>query len=376
MIYFDNAATVGFRPRAVTETVENVIRYLSANPGRSGHRLSVTGAEMVYDCRKVLAEMFSATPDRVIFTKNCTEALNVALFGTLNKGGNVITTVYEHNSVLRPLFSLKEKGLITLTVVAPKKGEYFHKTLADAITPDTYMIAATAASNVTGEALCFSEIAALCKKHDLIFLCDGAQGCGHLPLSVGEYDKTVIAVAGHKGLYGIMGSGALIFGEGVEIEPLIFGGTGTESFNTSQPRCYPERLESGTLPLPAIASLSEGARYVKTNFKNFGDCLYSYTAALTDGLKSEKNVTLYSKPNRSGIVSFSIKDVPSAEAADILNKEYDVAVRGGLHCAPLIHKFLGTDKEGLVRASLAVQNGTREINYFIKAVKNIAKRRF
>lgn len=374
MIYFDNAATGGFKPRAVTDAADTVIRYLSANPGRSGHRLSIAGAETVEKCRQSLSEMFGGKEDRVIFTKNCTEALNVAIFGSLKTGGHVITTAFEHNSVLRPLHALKNKGLIELDIVYPEEDKPLACSIKDKIKPNTYLIVATAVSNVTGLELPLAEIGAVAKETDALFLVDGAQGGGHIPLNISKLNISMLALAGHKGIYGIMGSGALVLDDDVELEPLLYGGTGSESFNLNQPSVYPERLEAGTLNLPAIAALHEGVKFISGNIKNFGAHLLTATENLIDGINQIPTAVCYSRPNRAGICAFKLKNLASSEVADILNAEYDVAVRGGLHCAPLAHKFLNTDDEGLVRASLAVQNSAREINYFISALEKIARR--
>ncbi len=374
MIYFDNAATGGFKPNAVIEAATTAIKYLSANPGRSGHRLSITGAKAVYDCRVALGELFSCPPEKVIFTKNCTEALNLALFGTVKKGGRVITTALEHNSVLRPLNYLKSRGLISLDVVEPTPQKDVYSCIKERISKDVYLVACTAVSNVTGYALPLKEIGQLCRDNDILFLVDGAQGAGHIRLDMQELNINALALAGHKGLSGIMGSGALLIDGQNEVSPLIHGGTGTQSFNLFQPEEYPERLEAGTLNLPAIMALCEGAKFVNKNLSSFGAHLLSSTARLIDGLKQIDRVTLYSTPNRSGIVAFALADKTSAEVADILNHEYDIAVRGGAHCAPLTHRLLGTEDCGLVRASLATQNSFREIDFLIKAVKEISNR--
>ena len=373
MIYFDNAATGGFKPRSVSDTANNVIRFLSANPGRSGHRLSLSGAEIVYNCRKLLCSVFGGTAERVVFTKNCTEALNTAIFGTVKKGGHVITTVYEHNSVLRPLNFLANKGEIELDVIAPRQGVAIEQCIKEKIKNNTYMIVTTAVSNVTGKALPVCRIGKLAKAHNLLYVVDGAQGGGHIPLNVDTDNISVLCLAGHKGLLGIMGSGVLIFNEQTEILPLTMGGTGSESFNLLQPECYPERLEAGTLNLPAIASLYEGASIIRDNLESYSSHLYSYTERLINGLNSIKDVRCYSLPNRSGIVAFEHVKYPSNELADKLSSEFDVAVRGGLHCAPLYHKFLGTHKDGLIRASFSVQNTTREIDFFLNACKLLSK---
>ena len=375
MIYFDNAATGGFKPSAVVEDAYSIIKYLSANPGRSGHRLSVTGQERIYKCRKVLSEMYNSPDDRVVFTKNCTESLNIAIFGTIKKGGHVITTCYEHNSVLRPLFHLKDLGLISLDVVSPDSNGDIVGAISSKIKSNTYLIVTTAVSNVTGEVLPFEKIGALAKKHGLLYILDGAQAGGHLKINLNS-GINALCLAGHKGLYGIMGSGVLIFDKNTEISPLIFGGTGSMSYSLSQPEVYPEKLEAGTLNLPAISALYEGVCLIRDNLDNFSRHLYAYTERTINALKLCPKVTCYSTPNPCGIVAFKIDDISSEQASDLLNSDYDVAVRGGLHCAPKMHEFLGTQNEGLIRASYAVQNTTREIDYFVKSIINICNAPF
>ena len=273
MIYFDNAATGGFKPRTVFDAAENVMHYLSANPGRSGHRLSVTGGKIVYDCRKEIAEFFDAEPERVIFTKNCTEALNLAIFGLIKSGGTVITTVFEHNSVLRPLNYLQKIGKINLLIASPSDKKTLYEDIESKISSNVCLVVMTAINNVCGTLLPVNDVGKLCKSKNIPFIVDGAQGGGHIPLSIKTENISALALAGHKGLYGIMGSGALVFDENTDILPLVYGGTGTESLNLDQPLNYPERLESGTLALPAIAALSEGVRYVKSNLKHFSSIL-------------------------------------------------------------------------------------------------------
>ena len=374
MIYFDNAATGGFKPRAVTDATQTVTRYLSANPLRSGHRLALAGAEIVYNCRVMLAKTFNADSDRVIFTKNCTEALNLAIFGTLKKGGHIITTVYEHNSVLRPLFTLKERGLISLDVVRPDINDDIVSAIKEKINDDTYLIVTTSASNVTGEVLPISQIGDIARRKGLLYLVDGAQGGGHVFLDMKKQNISMLALAGHKGLYGVMTSGVLLLDDNVDIEPLVYGDTGVESFSLNQPTFYPERLESGTLNLPAIASLFEGVKYVMTNKKNFATHLLLRTRSLIDGLSKIDKVKIFSQPNESGIVAFKLENMPSNEVADILNSQYDIAVRSGLHCAPLMHEFLGSNEDGLVRVSLAVQNSSSEIAFFLRAINEIVNK--
>ncbi|MBQ9514251.1 MAG: aminotransferase class V-fold PLP-dependent enzyme [Clostridia bacterium] len=371
MIYFDNAATGGFKPYQVLETTETVMKYLCANPVRSGHRLALTGAEIIFNCRKNFSEYLNAPLEKIIFTKNCTEALNIAILGTALSGGHVITTVYEHNSVLRPLSYLREKGIITFDVVAPSDTHSLTENVLSAVKSNTYMIIHTLASNVTGETFDVKKLGEFCKVNNILLLCDGAQAGGHIKTDMRENNISMLALAGHKGLCGIMGSGVLAIAENVSPSPVMFGGTGTESFNLAQPTLYPERLESGTPNLPAIASLNEGLSYVSKNQRTIKDVLFSHTKYLIEKLSDINKITVYSKPNPVGIVSFSVDGKDSNEIAERLDKEYDIAVRSGLHCAPLCHKYLGTEKEGLIRVSFSVFNSTREINFLCNALNKI-----
>lgn len=373
MIYLDNVATGGFKPDTVINAVNSTIKYLCANPGRSGHKLSLTGAEIVNNCRSVLAEFFSCQPERVIFTKNCTEALNTAIFGLCKKGTHVITTVFEHNSVLRPLYYLEKNKMISLDIIEPKNNLPMETAILNAIKKDTSLIVVTSISNVTGEILPIQKIGEICKKYDIKFILDGAQGGGHIDLDVQKNNISALCLAGHKGLYGIMGSGALILGENTNLSPLLFGGTGTDTFSPFQPEYYPERLEAGTLSLPAIASLLEGVQYIKRNFLPFQKRLLYYTDFLISELTKIPLVKVYSSPNPAGIVAFEIIGKDSNEVATVLDSNYDIAVRGGFHCAPLCHKYLHTEVNGLVRIGASPNNTERELLYVASSIKNIAK---
>ncbi|PWM70151.1 MAG: cysteine desulfurase [Bacillota bacterium] len=367
MIYFDNAATGGFKAAAVTEAAVTAVKYLCANPGRSGHRLSLTGAKAVLGSRMSLAKMFGAEDaDRVIFTKNATEALNLALQGTAKRNGHVVTTIYEHNSVWRTLTHLSEEYGVRVSVT-----DGTAEAIKAALTADTYLVMVNHVSNVTGREADLAAIANALKGTDAIFAVDCAQSAGHTPIDMKKCGINVLCAAGHKGMGGIMGSGFLIFDKNTEIRPVLFGGTGTESLNTSQPLFYPERLESGTLNLPAVAALGEAAEYVQPNLKIFAETLYTLTDALVGELQKIPKVRLYSEPNKFGIVSFAADGTGSSELADILSSEYDIAVRGGLHCAPMIHRHLGTERDGLVRVSFAPQNSLREVSAFVKALRRI-----
>lgn len=373
MIYFDNAATGGFKPSAVIDTAVSVIKFLSANPGRSGHRLSKTAQEYVYSCRKKVTDVFGAeNPSRVIFTKNCTESLNIAIHGGI-KGGRVLTSTLEHNSVLRPLNTLAEKGVISLTVIKPANNKFITvNDIENNYSSDVSAVCINAVSNVTGESCNLEEIGEFLKDKNALFIVDGAQAGGHAPLNVKKQHIDMLCLAGHKGLYSIQGIGVLILSERANPDAVFQGGTGTESFNPYQPDCYPEKLESGTLNLPAICSLEEGIRYVEQNLDYIGNHLLDATGYLIKNLDKINGVKVYSSPNKYGIVSFEISNFPSGEVAEVLSTKYDIAVRGGYHCAPLVHKMLGTENDGLVRVSIGMHNTRRETNALLFAIRELS----
>ena len=372
MIYFDNAATGGFKPDGVISATTAALGH-SANPGRSGHKLSLACLERVYAARKLLCEFFGAYSfERVIFTKNCTEALNIAIFGTIKEGEEVVTTVAEHNSVLRPLEYLKGKGVAVSYAPLTADGEVDVKALADLVTEKTRAVIVTLASNVTGAMpdvkAIKNSIPASC-----LLICDGAQACGHVEVNMKESGIDALAVAGHKGMLGVQGSGALIFSERMNPAPVLFGGTGSESYNLNMPDFYPDALESGTLNYPAIISLGEGALYLMQNLVKNRQKTEQMGAFLCENLIKIKGVKLYSKPNPCGIVTFEIENIQSEIVASELSEKYDICVRGGLHCAPLMHKALKS--EGLVRASISSFNTQNECELFIKAVKELCTAR-
>lgn len=369
MIYMDNAATGGYKPSSVTAAVRAAIE-VCANPGRSGHKLSVACAERVYAVRKLLCEFFNApSPDRVVFTKNCTEALNIALFGVLRAGDKVVSTVAEHNSVLRPLNYLEKRGVKVLLAPLTADGEIDLTALAT-MSVGAKAVVITLASNVTGVAPQIERVRPLIPPETLL-ICDGAQACGHVPINVTGCGIDALAVAGHKGMLGIQGSGALLFSERFNPAPVLLGGTGSESFNLDMPDFYPDRLESGTLAYPAVISLGEGALYLKTHLYEHKDKTEYLTAKLYDGLKNIGGITVYSVPNPYGIIALSFCNMQSETAAYRLSEEYSVCVRGGLHCAPLMHEALNS--EGLVRVSLSPFNTEREVESLLRAAEKLAQ---
>ena len=366
MIYFDNSATGGFKPASSILATEKAIKFLNANPGRGSHRLAVTAEEFVYKCRSLLSKTFNNQRiERVIFTKNCTEALNIALFGLLKDGDEVVTTVTEHNSVLRPLYALERQKNITIKFAQLDNGKITASSLLQLVSPKTKLVVMNAVSNVTGAMNDFREIA---KSITCPIVLDCAQLAGHQSIDLVRDNISAICVAGHKGLYSVAGIGALIFRDDIDIEPLTFGGSGTDSF-LHVPEFYPEKLESGSLNLPAICSLYEGVDYAYPIMEQSEKRLLEMTRTIISAL-NEMGVKTYSEANPYGIVAFELKR-SSVEIADILSSEYDIAVRGGFHCAPLMHCALKTQKKGLVRASLAFQNTQSEIRLFLNAIYNL-----
>lgn len=371
MIYLDNAATGGFKPAAVQNAVLSAMR-VCANPGRSGHRLSLALAERVLACRNLLSETFGGYGyERVVFTRSCTEALNVMLLGTLKAGDHAICTCLEHNSVLRPLEHLKKTQNVEYDVVPlGGDGKIHPETVASLVKENTRVCCVTAASNVTGYAPDLAAIRKALPGRVLLFA-DGAQGAGHLAIHMKKSGIDALALAGHKGLYAIQGAAALLFSERVEPDPILFGGTGSESFNPDMPAFYPDRLESGTLSYPAIASLFEGVLTVKAQRREGEQNLIRLTSALLSALSAMPHYRAYSEPNGCGIVAFAHDILPSEEVAGILSDRFDIAVRGGLHCAPLAHKALGTFPDGLVRASFSPLQSMREVNALVGALRKI-----
>ena len=368
MIYFDNAATGGHKPDSVINAATAALKFC-ANPGRSGHRLSLACLERVYVCRKLVCDFLGGYGyERTVFTKNCTEALNIALLGVLKGGDEVVTTVAEHNSVLRPLEQLKERG-VKVKYTPLKDGRIDTDEILKLVTPKTRAAVITLASNVTGAAPDIRAVKAGLPK-DTLLICDGAQACGHISVNMEEWGIDGLAVAGHKGLLGIQGASALLFSERVNPDPVLFGGTGSESYKLEMPDFYPDRLESGTLSYPAIVSLGEGIMYLREHIEEHAKKVTAMTAYLVEKLSEIDGVKLYSIPNPYGIVALSLQSMQSEMAAFRLSDEYSICVRGGLHCAPLMHKALGSD--GLIRASLSAFNTESECERFVSAVRKIA----
>ena len=373
MIYFDNAASSFYKPYLCTERAVYAMRELSVNAGRSGHKLSEQAERLIYSARSTTSSAFNnGSVQRVIFTANCTQALNFAIFGIERKKRKIVTTVTEHNSVLRPLYQLEKSGYKLVIANLNEKQYICADDVINLVDDETAFVAVNAVSNVTGAKNEYEKIGLSLKGSGIPFIVDGAQAAGHVRIDMRSSNINCLAVAGHKGLNSIQGAGALIFDENVEISPIIFGGSGNETFE-KVPSCYPEKLEAGTRDLPAISSFEQGVKSSAENITERGNRLIKLTAALIRGLDSIYGVKTYSVPNPFGICAFEISAFPSVDAARAYSELFSIAVRGGFHCAPLMHEALKTDENGLIRASLSTYNTAEEVNDFLTATEYLAK---
>ena len=376
-IYFDNAATSHPKPDSVLRAVRRALTDFNANPGRSGHRAALEAGRAVLNARERMAELLGAAdPMSVVHCFNCTDALNLAIKGSLRRGDHVVATQLEHNSVLRVLGTLAARERIRLTLVPPRADGFVDPAdIEAALAPNTALIVCTHASNVTGAIQPVAAIGRLAREKGIRYLIDGAQALGAMPVDVAALGCDLYAFPGHKSLLGPQGTGGLYIGPGVLLTPLREGGTGTGSESMLQPSELPERYESGTVNLPGIAGLGAGCEYVRERLSQIMMRERELTQALYEGLAAMKGVTLYSpsvEAGRAGIVCFNVGDLPSAQVADALARQ-DIAVRGGLHCAPGAHRFLGTLDRGAVRASVGHANTFSEAEAFLRAVHGLTK---
>lgn len=373
MIYLDNAATTFPKPAIVCGSILNAIQNFGANPGRSGHKLSVEAARLVYMAREAVCGIFGGKdPFDFFFTLNCTDSLNMAIKGLLKPGDHVVTTIFEHNSVLRPLEDLTTQGII-YDVAKPENGKLGPEQIFQLIRPETRLVIVNHVSNVTGYVNDIDAVGTLCRKKGIIFMVDAAQSAGTHDINLSDQPIDILCTSGHKGLYGPQGSGILYLKPGLEIQPLRTGGTGSQSESLEQPDMRPDRYESGTCSTPAIAALGTAIEYIRPKIKEIREREIYLAQCMNEGLRNISGVTVYCEENiKSNVLSFNIKDMSSASVANILDRDYSIAVRSGLHCAPLIHRYMGTLETGAVRASLGMFNNIREIYTFLRAIEEIA----
>lgn len=376
MIYLDNSATTNPKPTTVKNAVNEAVRIYSFNSGRGGYRNSILTSRMIYQVREDIASFINCQPQNVAFTQNCTLALNMAIKGSVKKGDHVIISSFEHNAVSRTVQALKDKNIITYDI-APfsfNDGEFLHN-IEKLVNSRTSLIVMTGASNVFGCALPVSKIGAFAKSKNIRFILDSAQTLGVFDTDMERDGIDILCAAGHKGLYGPMGTGFIAVREGIWLDTIIEGGTGSSSLDLTQPDFLPDRLESGTLNNSGIAGLGAGVRFVRTKGV---DNIYRHEMKMIEYIYNEidknKNVTLYTPSPKYGktapILSFNYKDYPSETTAELLGKR-GIAVRAGLHCAPVAHRFMNTEKRGTVRISPSVFTTQKECEVFINYLKKI-----
>ncbi len=377
MIYFDNAATTWPKPERVYKAMDDCMRKYAANPGRSGHKMALMAAREIYETRLLLAEFFNIDDAmQIVFTANATESLNLALKGALNPGDHVIISSMEHNSVVRPLKALEALGVEMSIAHCDEAGRLDINSLKSEIKPNTRMLAITHISNLTGTIMPVSEIGRLAAENKLLFLLDASQSAGVYNIDVKKHNIDLLAAPGHKGLYGPQGTGFLYIRPGLDLKPLKQGGTGSKSAEIIQPELMPDRYESGTLNTSGIAGLRAGLEFINELGRE-NICKYEeeLTAYLLSELKQIKGLILYGPKNikeQAAVIAFNFEGLDCSEAAYILDSRYDIYCRSGLHCSPLAHKTIKTQKKGALRFSLSYFNTEEEITAAVSALKKIA----
>lgn len=376
MIYMDNAATSFPKPDAVWEAVVDCGKNRGGNPGRSGHRLAVAAAREIFATREALGELFNAgDSSRIVFSWNATGALNTALQGYLDRGGHVITSSMEHNSVMRPLHALQQKGAITFTAVpCSSRGELDPDDVKRAVRADTRLIVLTHASNVCGTILPLEKVKQLLP--DIPLLVDAAQTAGVIPIDVRGSGIDMLAFSGHKGLLGPMGTGGLYVGPDVNLASFIQGGTGSRSENLEQPSFLPDALESGTLNLPGLCGLRVGAEFIrKAGIEKIRRHECAITKLLIEGLSEIGKIHIHGVKDpqkQTAVVSLTINGADPGEIARALDTDFGIASRASLHCAPLAHRTLGTFPTGTVRLSMSYFTTGEDVMETIRALQAIA----
>ena len=376
-IYFDNAATSWPKPPAVRAALDEYFSDAGGNPGRSGHRMSIAAARLVESSREELAEFFNAEdPSHIIFTQNATHALNQALYGFLRRGDHVVTTSIEHNSVMRPLRDLQLSGIEVTVVPCEPDGTLDMSRLNDALGAKTRLLVTTHGSNVTGTLLPIEAIASLARDLDVVYLVDAAQTAGAMPIDVQKIGIDLMAFSGHKGLLGPTGTGGLYIRDDIALSPLMRGGTGSDSAHEVQPDFLPDAFESGTLNVAGIAGLGSGVRFLReVGIDSVRARARELVSQIRAGLSEIPGITIYGPGNaelQCGAVSFNIDGAMPSEVGLILDEQFGIMARTGLHCAPSAHRTLGTFPTGTVRFSFGWFNTREEVDAALEALRKIA----
>ena len=377
MIYFDNAATTMRKPDCVVQAVTEALCAMG-NSGRGVHEGALSASRIIYDTRIALAEMFGAeSPERIAFTANSTQALNIAIKGVLNPGDHVITTALEHNSVLRPLYELEERGVQLTILPADKAGNVRYEDFEQEIRPNTRAIVTTHGSNLTGNLLDIGRLGGIAKKYGLLYIVDASQTAGVFDIDVQQMHIDILCFTGHKGLLGPQGTGGLYVRDGVEVRPLLSGGSGVQTYLRSHPAQMPTALEAGTLNGHGIAGLGAAVRHIlDTGMETIRQKEQALMWEFYTQVRQIPGITVYgdfSTQNRCPIVTLNVRDYDSGEVSDALASEYGIATRPGAHCAPLMHKALGTVEQGAVRFSFSHYNTEEEINFAVSALRELAQ---
>ncbi|GAE26210.1 cysteine desulfurase [Halalkalibacter wakoensis JCM 9140] len=378
MIYFDHAASSYPKPPTVAKAMSEAVTQYSANPGRGGHKLAEQAKNVIEQARKKLANLFDAPSKKhVWFYQNATMALNQAIIGfPFQKGDHVVTTMFEHNSIIRPLEKLVKEKSITVTYLEPNEdGLILAEHFQNATTEKTKMFAISHASNVTGAIVEISEVSNIAKQHEIVLLLDASQTAGTIPISMENDGIDMLAFAGHKSLLGPQGTGVLICKSDFGLEPLVVGGTGTESELLHQPSSWPNRYEAGTLNTPGIAGLSAGIDAIsEMGINAIRSHEQELMVHLVNAVTGIEGVTLHGPTDlskRVAVISLEVEEVNSQEVAMILDEHYQIAVRAGMHCAPKTHESLQSSEQGLVRVSFGPYNTLEEVDMLVKALKEI-----
>ena len=374
--YLDNAATSHPKPPAVLDAVRRALTEDNANPGRSGHPRALRAAEAVLNARETLAGLLGAQdPFSILFTFNCTDALNLAIKGSLRRGGHVLVSAMEHNAVMRPLV---QEGIAFERVPCDREGRLLMGELEKRLSEKPRMLILNHASNVSGTVQDAERIGRLCKQHGVPFVLDAAQSAGHVPVDFEAFSLSALAVPAHKGLLGPQGIGALLVTEefAAQLSPLIAGGTGSVSDSEELPPYLPDRFESGTPNLPGIYGWSAAMDYVnQTGIETLRHHETALTQRFLDGLRNLRGLRLvgpWETEKRVGVISVSFSSMDNAEASDRLEREFGILTRCGLHCAPAAHRTLGTFPEGTVRFSVGYRTTEAEIDAALTALRALA----
>lgn len=377
MIYMDNAATTMQKPEAVKQAVLAAMDSLG-NAGRGASSPALDASRVIYAARDTLARLFHAeSPSRIAFTANSTESLNIAIKGLFAPGNHVITTVLEHNSVLRPLYECRERGLELTILGCDEKGNISYDEMERAIRDNTKAVVCTHASNLTGNMIDPYRVGAITGRHGILYVLDASQSAGVWPIDVQKMGIDVLCFTGHKSLLGPQGTGGMYVRTGVEIRPLLSGGSGVDTYNPYHPSQMPAALEAGTLNGHGIAGLGAAVRYLEeTGIDRIRERELSLMRRFYEGVSRVSGIVVYGDftvRERAPIVSFNIRDYDSSEVSDELNETYGIVTRPGAHCAPLMHRALGTVEQGAVRFSFSHFNTEEEVDAAIQAVKELSQ---